>query len=93
MKNTILKSIALSLSALTVGFFAISLPFNLFDSLSNEAMHIIFIAEIIIYSFIGAIFLIVKDRKKQEEIKNEKRREIRNKKVEQVKRDWIDLAA
>lgn len=89
----ILKSIALFTASLTVGFIAISFPFNLFNTLTADEMHIIFISEIIIYSLIGAIFLVVKDKKKQQEIKNKKRREIRKKKLEQVQRDWIDLAA
>ena len=89
----ILKSAALSIASLTVGFIAISFPFRLFDTLTGDAMHIIFISEILIYSLIGALFLVVKEKKKQEEIKNEKRHELRRKKIEQVKRDWIDIAA
>ena len=94
MKTTnILKSIALSVAALFFGFIAISLPFNLFNTLSSDAMHIVFISEIIIYFAIGMLFLVFKDKKKQEEIKMQKRHELRNQKIEQVKRDWIDVAA
>ena len=89
----ILKSVALSAASLTVGFIAISFPFRLFDTLTGDAMHIVFISELIIYSLIGAIFLVVKDKRKQEKIKKERRHELRRKKIEQVKRDWIDIAA
>ena len=91
--NNIIKSIALSIAALAVGFIAISLPFNLFSTLSSDAMHIIFISELILYFAIGMIFLVFKDKQKQEKVKMQKRHEQRSQKIEQVKREWIDIAA
>ena len=92
-KSSTIKYLLLSLAALIIGFFAIALPFNLFSTLSANAMHIIFISEIIIYFSISMIFLAVADKKKQERIKIAKRHEERKEKIERVKRDWIDIAA
>ena len=92
-RNNILKSIALSIAALAVGFFAISLPFNLFDMLTKDAMHIVFISEIVIYFAVAMVYLALVDKKKQEEIKEEKRLSERNRKIERVQREWIDIAA
>ena len=92
-KNNLLKSALLTLVSLAVGFIAIALPFNLFSTLTSDAMHIIFINEIIIYFSVAMIFLAISDKKKQEKIKLEKRHEERKQKIERVKRDWIDIAA
>ena len=92
-KNSLIKSLLLSLAALIIGFFSIALPFNLFNTLTSNAMHIIFISEIIIYFSISMIFLAIADKRKQEKIKIEKRHEERKEKIERVKRDWIDIAA
>ena len=92
-KNNLLKSALLTLVSLAVGLIAIALPFNLFSTLTSDAMHIIFISEIIIYFSVAMIFLAISDKKKQEKIKLEKRHEERKQKIERVKRDWIDIAA
>ncbi|MBE6741997.1 MAG: hypothetical protein E7570_06790 [Ruminococcaceae bacterium] len=92
-KNTIIKSMLLSIASLITGFVAIALPFNLFKTLSDEAMQIVFISEIIIYFVIGMIFLAVCEKRKQEKIKNAKRHEERKCKIERVRREWIDIAA
>ncbi|MBR3148859.1 MAG: hypothetical protein IKF64_01715 [Eubacterium sp.] len=89
----ILKGILLSVSALAVGYFAIALPFNLFNTLSDRMMEIIFMSELIIYLIIGAIFLVAGEKKKQERIKAEERHVARREKIAQVQRDWYDLAA
>ena len=92
-KNNILKSIALSIASLAVGFFAISFPFNLFGTLTKDAMHLVFISEIIIYFGLAMIAIVVAEKKKQQRVKNEQRHEERCRKIEQVKREWIDIAA
>ena len=91
--NKILKSIAISFLSLVSGYWAISFPFNLFGTLTKDAMHLVFIAEIIIYFVIAMIFLVIADKRKQEKIKFEQRHEERCRKIEQVKRDWYDIAA
>ena len=91
--NRIIKSALLTLASLIIGFIAIAVPFNLFYTLTSEAMHIVFIAEIIIYFLVSMFFLIAYDKKKQEKIKLENRHKERLQKIECVKRDWIDIAA
>ncbi len=93
IKNNLLKSALLTLSSLAVGFAAIAFPFNLFSTLTSDAMHVVFISEIIIYFFVAMIFLVVADKKKQRRIKLEQRHEKRKAKIERVKTDWIDIAA
>lgn len=88
-KNTILKGLLLSVSALIIGFVAISLPFNLFSELSDAAMEIIFMTELIIYFFIGIIFLIVKDKKQQKKRKKVKRLAERQKRIKIVQDEWF----
>ncbi|MFR5877027.1 MAG: hypothetical protein ACLUFN_11125 [Eubacterium sp.] len=88
-----LKGLALSMTALIVGFFAISLPFHLFDELSQGAMSVVFIAEIIIYLAIGLGFLVIKDKKQQQKIKAEKRRIKRMQQIKEYQENWINIAA
>ena len=92
-KNNILKSMLLTLASLTIGFAAIAFPFNLFKTLTSDAMHVIFISEIVIYFVLGLIFLALSDKRKQEKIKSERRHEERRQKIERVQREWIDIAA
>ena len=92
-KNNILKSMLLTLASLTIGFAAIAFPFNLFKTLTSDAMHVIFISEIVIYFVLGLIFLALADKRKQEKIKRERRHEERRQKIERVQREWIDIAA
>ena len=92
-RNNILKSILLSVASLAVGFLAISFPFNLFGTLTKDAMHLVFISEIVIYFGLAMIAIVVAEKKKQQRVKNEQRHEERCRKIEQVKREWIDIAA
>ncbi len=91
-KNSLLRSILLTLASLTIGFIAIAFPFNLFKTLNGDAIHLVFIFEIILYFIISMIFLAVSDKRKQEKIKNERRHEERKLKIERVQREWIDIA-
>ena len=89
----VLKGLLLSLLALGVGYVAISLPFNLFNTLSDAAMEIIFIGELVIYSAVGGIFLLVNENQKTQKRKAEQRHIERKEKIARVQTDWYDLAA
>lgn len=71
-------ALVISLASLLVGFALISLPFHLFDTLSNTQMRIIFAAELAIYLGIFCIFFLAKE-KKQQKAKAEKERRRRRK--------------
>lgn len=94
MKNLkkVFKGLALSVLSLTVGFFAISLPFHIFN-LNSSILNILFVAELAVYIVIGLIFLIIKDKKEQEKIKLLERHEKRNEKIKKVHEEWINIAA
>ena len=92
-KRSIIKSLLLTTASLVIGFIAIAFPFNLFKTLTGEAMQVLFISEIVIYSIAALIFLVVSDKRKQERLKSEKRHEARRQKIEQFQREWIDIAA
>ena len=89
----LVKAIVLSIAALGVGYMAISLPFHLFTTLSDGLMEVVFMAELIIYAIVGALFLIVSERKKKEKIKTAERHTARREKIARVQREWYDLAA
>ena len=91
--NRVLKGLLMSVSALAVGFLAMSLPFQLFSELSDTAMEIVFIGEIMIYLTIGMIFLIVKEKKNRQREKQNERHLKRQEKIKKVQEDWYNLAA
>lgn len=93
MKNKVLKGLLLSVLSLIAGYFAISLPFNLFGTLSSSAMHIVFITELAIYFAIGMIFLVAFEKSKEKKVKAEQRHIQRKKKIESVYNDWYNIAA
>ena len=70
-----IKSLLLSLSALIVGFCAISFPFQLFDTLTPREMRIVFISEIVIYFATAMIFLLIKESKQEKRQKKQQKRE------------------
>ena len=88
-----IKAILLSLAALTAGYFAISLPFHLFTTLSDSMMEIIFMAELVIYMLVGALFLVANEKQKKAKVKAQQRHEARREKIASVQHDWYDLAA
>ena len=88
-----LKAALLSITALAVGYLAISLPFNLFGTLTDSMMEVLFIAELAIYLTIGAIFLVVSQKKKEAREKADRRHTERRAKIARVQTDWYDLAA
>ena len=87
------KAILLSVAALAAGYLAISLPFNLFNTMSDRAMQGIFLGELIIYFVISLIFLVAHQRKKEEKMKAARRHLARREKIARVQSEWYDLAA
>lgn len=89
----IVKGLLISISAVSVGYFAIGLPLNLFNVLSKDGQRIFFILELSIYLIIGAVFLVVQDKKEQQIKREKERHERRKEKIKSVQSDWYDLAA
>lgn len=85
--NNILKSVLVSLTTLIVGFVAISLPFNLFNTLTEKEMRIIFLCEIIIYSVMFALFFVVKERSEEKKKQKQKDKITREKRRIQLLKD------
>lgn len=77
----LLGRIIISVAAIIVGYWAMVLPFHLFDTLSGIQMRILFISEILIYFAIFSAFFIIKEakterKKKEEEYKNRHRKRV-----------------
>lgn len=89
----IIKGLIISVSAISVGYFAIAMPLNLFNLLSRDGQRIFFIIEISVYLIIGAIFLVIQDKKEQQVRKQKIRHEERKAKIRAVQSDWYDLVA
>ncbi len=87
------KGLLLSIVSLIAGFIAITLPFGLFRSLTGDALHIFFFAELTVYLVIALIFLVITDRKKEQRKKAEKRHTERCEKIRRVQSEWFDIAA
>lgn len=87
------KGLALSISALAVGFLAIAVPFRIFDTLSLNGVKILFAVEIIAYIITGLIFLAVQDKKNKQKAKAEERLAKRELKVRDVMDNWYNIAA
>lgn len=99
MKN-IIKNILLSLITLTAGFISMSVPFRLFDNLSQMQMRMLLIAEVIIYFSIFAAVFLKKEAKAQRRAKEKRMKENHNKRVHERNRELsgitvqnFDLAA
>lgn len=88
-----IKGLLFTLSSLAAGFIAISLPFKLFEELSTDGMHLLFISEIIIYFVTGMVFLLIAEHKKQCKAKSKERHIERNRKIKQVQEEWMNIAA
>lgn len=65
----ILNTLIISAAAIFVGYWAISLPFHLFDTLTGMQMRILFICEILIYFFVFSAFFIIKEAKAEKKEK------------------------
>lgn len=89
----LVKGLVLSVSALTVGFFAVAVPFRIFDTLSTEGVRILFAVEIALYFVLGLIFLGIQDRKNKQKAKAEERLAKRELKVREVVDNWYNIAA
>lgn len=92
-KKNLLKGILISISSLTVGYFAISIPFNLFTNFTSQGTRLFFIIELVVYLIIGSIFLIAKEKQEQREKAQELRHQRRMKQIEDVKENWYNIAA
>lgn len=91
--SKIIKGIIISITSLTTGFFAICIPFHIFDELSSNSIRVLFAAEIIIYLAIAMIFLIIKDKKDIKKEKEKQKQLKRKKKVQQFQEEWLNIAA
>lgn len=89
----IIKGLLLSVITLTVGYFAVALPFNLVSSASSLSAGIIFAIELGIYLFVGGIFIIVLDRKEERAKKEKERQCKRTEKRKQAQEEYYSLAA
>lgn len=87
------KGLVLSVSALVVGFFAIAVPFRIFDTLSANGVRILFAVEIGVYVVISLIFLAVQDKKNKQKAKAQQRLAQRELKVRDVVDNWYNIAA
>ena len=89
----IIKGVIISVSAIIIGYFAVGLPLNLFNLLSKDGQRIFFIIELCLYHFIGGVFLVIQDRKEQQQKKEQIRHEKRKEKIKTVQENWYDLVA
>ena len=89
----ILKGSLMSLSALVIGFLALALPFHLFSELNENGMRIFFIAEILIYFFLGMLFLFSKQKKAEKRAKEKERIINRREKFNKAQEEYYSLAA
>lgn len=91
--NNFTKGLALTVSALVAGFFAIAVPFRIFDTLSASGVRILFAVEIILYVSTALIFLAIQDKKNKQRAKEKARLEKRELKVREVVDNWYNIAA
>lgn len=91
--KNVVKSILISILALGAGYFAISIPFDLFSNFTQEGTRLFFFIEVGIYLAVASIFLILKDKQEQREKKQEIRHQRRVKQIEEVKENWYNIAA
>lgn len=83
--KSVIKGILISVISLGVGFFAISLPFQIF-TLSQQMMHIVFIGELVIYSIMGGVFLAANEKSKAKKAQKLQQKVVRQeRRIEQLK--------
>ena len=90
--KNLLKGIILTIVSLAGGFFALSVPFRIFSTLSGDEVRILFVTEIAVYFAVGMIFLVVKDNKEQKKRK-QKQQLARQEKINRVRDEWYNIAA
>ncbi|MDE6412355.1 MAG: hypothetical protein K2K42_00450 [Eubacterium sp.] len=91
-----LNNTIISIAGIIVGYFAISLPFHLFDQLTGMQMRMIFVAEIIIYFAIFSAFFLIKEHKancRKKEQEYQKRRNERKQALDGIRISSFDFAA
>lgn len=75
------NTLIISAAAIIVGYWAIALPFHLFDTLTGIQMRIIFICEIFVYFAVFSAFFIIKEAKAEKKNKERKYKEKHIKKL------------
>ena len=93
MKNKVVKGLLISAVSLPVCFFALALPFRLLGNMSDHAMEVLFMTELLVYLGAGLLFLTFQEKRNKEKEKAEKRHCKRRAQIMQFQRDWMDLAA
>ena len=91
--KNLLKGIILTIVSLAGGFFALSVPFRIFSTLSGDGVRILFVTEIVVYFAVGMIFLVVKDNKEQKKRKQKQQQLARQEKIDRVRDEWYNIAA
>lgn len=91
--KNILKGIIISIAALTGGYFALAIPFELFTNFSSKGLGIFFLIELFVYLIIGGAYLIAKDKQEQRERKQKVRHERRVAQIKEVQENFYNLAA
>lgn len=90
MKKT-LSTIIISAAAIIAGYYLMTIPFHLFDSLSRIQMRMLFAGEILVYFAIFSAFFIIKEAKEQNAEKNRRRKERHSKRVSQMADEFSEL--
>ncbi len=74
----LLSTLIISTAAIFVGYWAMALPFHLFDTLTGIQMRTLFVFEILIYFLIFSAFFIIKEAKAE---RKEKCRRLKEKQI------------
>lgn len=91
-KNFI-KGLLLAITSLGAGFFAIAVPFRIFDNLNETGVRVLFGVEMCVYIIVSLIFLAIQDKKNRQKKREAKRHEERQLKVKDVVDNWYNIAA
>lgn len=96
MKNKLknfLYGLFLSTISLAVCFLALAIPFQLFNEISGFGIKLLFLCEIIVYSVIALICLVVKEKNNQKKEKQKQKRIKRDEKIKKMQEEWLNIAA
>lgn len=80
-----LCALLISLAGLLVGFALISLPFHLFDTLTDTQMKIVFSTELAVYLTIGCSFFLHKEKRAEKEKREKQKRAQRKNRLAEEK--------
>lgn len=96
MKNKLknfLYGLFLSTISLAVCFFALAIPFQLFNEISGFGIKLLFLCEIIVYSVIALICLVIKDKSNQKKERHRQKQMKREEKIKKLQEEWLNIAA